>query len=80
MFSCPEEYRKINDPAQKREALGPIIANCLRAKFVEYTGQVHLNPRCKDEVIIYHFIATYKTLFLLLTLCLGSKTNPGSRI
>ncbi|KAI6197524.1 hypothetical protein M3Y94_01234100 [Aphelenchoides besseyi] len=47
---CPDEFRKINDASQKRESLGPIIATCLRAKFVEFKGQVHLGPKCKDEV------------------------------
>lgn len=50
IFSCPEEYRRLNDPAQKREAVGPIIAMCLRARFIQFSGQVHLSPRCKDEV------------------------------
>ncbi|KAI6216457.1 hypothetical protein M3Y99_01820900 [Aphelenchoides fujianensis] len=47
---CPEEYRRVNDPAQKRQSLGPIIATCLRTKFVEFRGQVHLGPKCKSEI------------------------------
>ncbi|CAD5216477.1 unnamed protein product [Bursaphelenchus xylophilus] len=47
---CPEEYRRLNSPQRSQDALGPAIANCLRAKYSQFNSKVHLGPQCKDEV------------------------------
>jgi len=48
--SCPEDYKKINEPQYAKQQLGAIIAYCLRDKFTKFNGGIHLSPACKDHV------------------------------
>lgn len=74
LLSCPEDYRKINDPRYEKQQLGAIIASCLRTKFAQFSGGVRLTAQCKDEVVccvvtvviydIFHTSLSFLLIFL----------------
>lgn len=56
---------------------------CLRAKFTQFTGQVHLGARCKDEVGFFKFIVfinnpNFRLQILFWKLNSMSRLTPSS--
>ncbi|TMS33552.1 hypothetical protein L596_001281 [Steinernema carpocapsae] len=47
---CPQDFNKISDPKYQQTVLEGVIVGCLREKFSQMRGQIHLAANCKAEI------------------------------
>ncbi|KAK0393485.1 hypothetical protein QR680_000235 [Steinernema hermaphroditum] len=47
---CPDDFHKINSKQYQQKLLEGVVVGCLREKFAQMRGSIHLQQQCKDEI------------------------------
>lgn len=64
IFSCPDDYKKINDHQYARKTLEGVLVMCLRTQFADLREDVHFSIKCKDEVLILFVMIFFPSFFI----------------